>query len=56
MTKLLPPLLVQCLAILAAVLSILAVHVEPAQGLRTPSAPPSPHPCDQTQPIHCFPS
>ncbi|KAJ1265102.1 hypothetical protein BS78_08G052900 [Paspalum vaginatum] len=40
-----PSLLVLCLAILALVLiSILAVHVEPAQGLRLLSTPPSPDP------------
>ncbi|KAJ1265100.1 hypothetical protein BS78_08G052700 [Paspalum vaginatum] len=39
-------LLIQCLAMLAAVLiSILAVHVQPAQaGSRLSSAPPSPDP------------
>ncbi|KAJ1265105.1 hypothetical protein BS78_08G053200 [Paspalum vaginatum] len=39
-----PSLLVLRLAILAAALSILAVHVQPAQGgSRQPSAPPSPN-------------
>ncbi|WVZ88747.1 hypothetical protein U9M48_035227, partial [Paspalum notatum var. saurae] len=48
-----PSLLVLCLAILAAALSILAVHVQPAQaGSRQPSAPPPPY-APQGPGSHC---